>query len=66
MSSKKRSGGRVTAKGTQPPASPHKAKAADSAAGAPRAVPGRVDPTHSRSAFAPPGTRRAGPRGGNR
>ena len=66
MSSKKRSGGRVTAKGTQPPASPHKAKATGDGATAPRAVPGRVDPTHSRSAFAPPASRRAGPRGGNR
>ena len=65
MTAKKRTGGRVTPKGTQPPAS-KKAQAPDSAAGTPRAVPGRNDPGHGRPSGGPSGPTRAGPRGGNR
>jgi hypothetical protein len=64
---KKRTGGRVTPKGTQPAANgKSKGKADPGASGAPRAVPGRVDPASSRGAFGPVGPTRAGPRGGNR
>ncbi len=64
---KKRTGGRVTPKGTQPAAtSKGKAKPAANGAPAPRVVPGRIDPASSRGAFGPVGPTRAGPRGGNR
>jgi hypothetical protein len=60
------SGGRVTPKGTQPPAAPGKPKSHDSDAGAPRAQPGRIDPTASRSSFGPIGPTRSGHHRGNR
>jgi hypothetical protein len=64
---KKRTGGRVTPKGTQPAAtSKGKAKPAADGAPTPRVVPGRFDPASSRGAFGPVGPTRAGPRGGNR
>jgi hypothetical protein len=67
MSAKKRTGGRVTPKGTQPPApAAKKDRHQSDAAAAPRAVPGRGDPGHGRPAGGPVGPTRAGPRGGNR
>ena len=54
MTAKKRTGGRVTPKGTQPPAS-KKGQAQESASGPPRAVPGRVDPGHGRPTGGPAG-----------
>lgn len=67
MSAKKRTGGRVTPKGTQPAASSKgKSKSSSGASAAPRVVPGRFDPASNRGAFGPVGPSRAGPRGGNR
>lgn len=67
MTAKKRTGGRVTPKGTQPATtSKGQDKPGAPAKGAPRDVPGRVAPTQSRAAFGPVGPTRNGPRGGNR
>jgi hypothetical protein len=69
MTAKKRTGGRVTPKGTQPPAvAAKRERERDQAesSGPPRAVPGRVDPGHGRPSGGPTGPTRAGPRGGNR
>lgn len=64
---KKRTGGRVTPKGTQPAAqSKGKGKGSQGGSAVPRALPGRVDPTSNRGASGPVGPTRAGPRGGNR
>ena len=68
MSAKKRGGGRVTPKGTQP-ASTSKGKAADGDAagnGTPWAPPNRPTQAPGRGSFGPVGHTRAGPRGGNR
>jgi hypothetical protein len=67
MSSKKRTGGRVTPKGTQPTTTSkgHGKPSAPSGLG-PKVVPGRVDPLQQRGTSGPAGPTRAGPRGGNR
>ncbi len=63
---KKRTGGRVTPKGTQPPSTPSKQKAqSDDGAAAPKLNP-RFDPGHGRPGSGPIGPTRSGPRGGNR
>jgi hypothetical protein len=65
---KKRAGGRVTPKGTQPPRSA--AKRDDQSQGSdavpPRAAPGRPDLGHGRTASGPVGPTRSGHHRGNR
>ena len=64
---KKKTGGRVTPKGTQPTEQKGKAKPGAPVAGAPRALPGRVAPTQGRAAFGNVGkSARSGHHGGNR
>jgi len=65
MTAKKRSGGRVTPKGTQPPTT-SKHKAGTDHAGPPRSIPGRIDPTAGRSSIGPIGPTRSGHHRGNR
>ena len=67
MSAKKRTGGRVTPKGTKPPATTakHEREHTDGS-GLPKAPPVRFDPGHGRPTGGPIGPTRAGPRGGNR
>jgi hypothetical protein len=67
MSAKKRTGGRVTPKGTQPATtSKGHGKAAASGSAAPKALPVRNEVGHGKSTGASFGPTRAGPRGGNR
>lgn len=67
MTAKKKTGGRVTPKGTQPTDQKAKAKPGAPAAGPPRALPGRAASVPGRAAFgggAKPA--RSGHHGGNR
>jgi hypothetical protein len=64
---KKRSGGRVTPKGTQPPGSAAKRdQEHEPNAGPPRALPGRPEAGHGRAASGPVGPTRSGHHRGNR
>ena len=65
---KKRAGGRVTPKGTQPAGTAAKRDDHDhgSQGGPPRAVPGRPDLGHGRSASGPVAPTRSGHHRGNR
>jgi hypothetical protein len=67
MSAKKRTGGRVTPKGTQPAATTKgHGKTGASGSAVPKPLPARNDTGHGRSSGTSFGPTRAGPRGGNR
>jgi hypothetical protein len=68
MPAKKRTGGRVTPKGTQPAGSAHKRDdhAPGSQPSPPRSAPGRPDQAHGRGASGPVAPTRSGHHRGNR
>ena len=68
MPAKKRAGGRVTPKGTQPAGSAHKRDdhTGSSPGGPPRAAPGRPDQAHGRATSGPVAPMRSGHPRGNR